>query len=173
MFEERTRIYQREADDLRSLGFEPEELDLRLYFDRPDALRTKLEAYRLVWVTGGNAFVLARAMSASGFRDAARVHVDLGSLTYAGYSAGACVTARDLDGIQFMDDPAIIPPGYSAAMPPATLGWVPWRIVPHWRSDHPEAGAAERAARHLEDAGLEYRTLSDGDAIVIDHQPPH
>jgi len=38
-----------------------------------------------------------------------------------------------------------------------------------WRSDHPEAASAELAVGRLDAAGLEYRALTDGDAIVIDN----
>lgn len=162
VFEDRTRVWNREADDMRSLGFEPEELDLREYFGNPHGLRSRLEKCALVWVVGGNAFVLARAMTAAGFAGAMAPEV-----VYAGYSAGACVTGPDLEGIRLMDEPDALPEGYSQSVPPKTLGWVPWRVVPHWRSDHPEAPAAEQAVRHLEAAGLDYRALKDGEAIVI------
>jgi dipeptidase E len=157
-------VYQREADDMRSLGFDAEELDLRQYFHGRGDLRARLETLALVWVVGGNAFVLARAMTAAGFGPAAHDRLEV----YAGYSAGACVAGPDLEGIQLMDDPDFVPAGYQPEMPARTLGLVPWRIVPHWRSDHPESENAERAVRHLQAAGLPYRGLRDGEAIVID-----
>ena len=69
---------------MRSLGFDAEELDLRTYFHGGGDLRGRLETYALVWVVGGNAFVLARAMTAAGFAAAARETLRV----YAGYSAG-------------------------------------------------------------------------------------
>jgi dipeptidase E len=167
-FEDRLRVYEREAEDLRGLDLAPEELDLRRYFDQPESLRSRLAALDVVWVVGGNAFVLARAMTATRFALAARELVGSGTLVYAGYSAGACVAGPDLEGIALMDEPDALPSGYQASMPPTTLGWVPWRIVPHWRSDHPEAPGAERAAEHLKARGLAYRALRDGEVIVVD-----
>ena len=67
-----------------------------------------------------------------------------------------------------MDDRDALPAGYESIVPPVALGLVPWRIVPHWRSDHPEAANAEKAVRYLEAAGLPHRALSDGEAMVID-----
>jgi len=49
------------------LGFEAGELDLRDYFDSRRDLSTVLDAVGLVWVTGGNSFLLRRAMKQSRF----------------------------------------------------------------------------------------------------------
>ncbi len=159
---------QRETEDLASLGFECEELDLRSYFADFDGLRIRLDTYDLIWVVGGNSFVLARAMTQSRFGQAAFKPLDDGRLVYAGYSAGICVTAPDLEGIRLMDEPDALPAGYPEDVQATTLDWVPWRIVPHWRSQHPEAPLAELAVEHLLHNGLPFRTLRDGQAIVVE-----
>jgi dipeptidase E len=166
-FEDRLRVYDREERDLATLGFSADELDLRSYFSRPEALKGRLAELDLLWVVGGNTFVLARAMNAARFSDAAAAPIQTNRLTYAGYSAGSCVTGPDLDGIHLMDDPTIIPEGYDPLILTDPLGWIPWRIVPHWRSDHPEAPAAEVASSYMEERGLAHRTLRDGQAVVI------
>jgi dipeptidase E len=106
-------------------------------------------------------------MNAARFADAAATRIQTNGLTYAGYSAGACVTGPDLEGIHLMDDPAVIPEGYDPSIPTDTLGWIPLRIVPHWRSDHPEAPAAEIASSYMEQQGLAHRTIRDGQVVVI------
>lgn len=53
---------QQELDDLKGLGLSPEDLDLRQYFSQAEKLRSRLSEYGLVWVRGGNSFVLRRAM---------------------------------------------------------------------------------------------------------------
>lgn len=163
----RLHNWNREADDLAELGFRAEELDLRAYFGREQELGDRLTGLDLVWAVGGNSFVLARAMEASGFRRLAVPLIRSGQLGYAGYSAGSCVATPDLQGIELMDDPDVIPDGYPE-VGPVCLGLVPFRIVPHWRSDHPEAPAAEIAAAHLAELGLPFRALPDGQAITID-----
>jgi dipeptidase E len=164
----RLRTLGREIEDIASLGFECEELDLRSYFEDFEGLHHRLDTYDLIWVVGGNSFVLARAMTQSRFGQAVSTPLDDGRLVYAGYSAGICVAAPDLEGIGLMDDPGALPDGYPVDVRATTLGWVPWRIVPHWRSQHPEAPVAELAVEHLLQNGLPFRTLRDGQAIVVE-----
>lgn len=166
-FEERLRNYAREEKDLLDLGFSVEELDLRTYVGAPKALKCRLAGYDLLWVVGGNAFVLARAMGAAGFAQAATQHVRSNRLTYAGYSAGVCVTGPDLDGIHLMNDPDVVASGDDSFTPASGLGWVPWRIIPHWQSDHPEAPAAELATQYLAGRGLAHRQLRDGEVLIV------
>lgn len=163
----RLRNWDREASDLSTLGYDSEELDLRQYVGDSAGLARRLAAIDLVWVPGGNAFTLARAMTASGFGGAIGPAMDRGMI-YAGYSAGACVAGPDLRGIHLMDDPDHIPEGYDAGMPAETLGLVPFRIVPHWRSDHPETGRAEEAVRWLERHALDYRAIRDGEVVIVE-----
>lgn len=165
----RARNWDREAGDLERLGYSPEEVDLRQYFRDNEGLRHRLEALDLVWVVGGSAFALVRAMVSSGFAAALEPVVQRG-LIYAGYSAGACVAGPDLRGIDLMDDPDDIPQGYDPTVPTLTLGLVPFRIVPHWKSDHPDAANAQRAVEYLEGSSLPYKALRDGEALVIDER---
>ena len=167
-YPERLRNFDREATALADLDFASVEVDLRRYFDAPGQLQKVLERLDLLWVVGGNSFVLARAMTLSGFSAAARDLVQGGTLVYAGYSAGACVAGPDLEGVRLMDEPEVIPDGYPPDAEPTTLGWIPWRIVPHWRSDHPESESAEPAVAFLENAELPYKALRDGEVLVSD-----
>ena len=167
IFEDPSRIWDRERADLESLGFEVGRVDLRDYFGDPHGLRQQLMTLDLLWVVGGNTFVLARAMRASGFATVGTELVAAGELTYAGYSAGVCAITPDLEGVHLMDEPLAIPAGYPVDATTDALGWVPWRVVPHWRSDHGESGAAELAVEYLLNAELPFRTLQDGHAIVV------
>lgn len=164
--ETRLMNWDREAGDLERLGYESEEIDLRAYVGDPEGLAERLAGLDLVWAVGGNTFVLARAMNASGFRDVIGPALARG-LTYAGYSAGACVAGPDLRGIELIDDPDVLPEGYDAGMPVTTLGLVPFRIVPHVDSDHPESADAARAVAMLEREGLAFRALRDGEAVIV------
>jgi dipeptidase E len=165
--ENRLRRWDTEADDISSLGFECEELDLHSYFE---GLRWRIDTIDLLWVVGGNSFVLAKAMTKAHFKEATSKQVGENRLVYAGYSAGVRVVGPDLEGIDLMDDPDALPDGYPDDLGATTLGWVPWRIVPHWRSQHPEAPAAELAAAYLREAKLDFKTVGDCSALVIDGQ---
>jgi dipeptidase E len=172
-FADRLRIFARESNDLSSLGFECEELDLRSYFNNPEGLSDRLSHLQFLWVVGANTFVLARAMTQSRFGEALHGPISDGRLVYGRYSAGSCVAAPDLEGIRLMDNPDITPDGYSEKVAPQTLHLVPWRILPHWRSDHPESADAEKAVEYLRQSGLEFRTLRDGEAFIVANGESH
>lgn len=161
----RRRNFDQECQPLIDLGWTCAEMDLRTWFDGQNSIDDVLSELQMVWVLGGNAFVLAQAMDRSGFRTAVRRHLARG-LVYGGYSAGACVAGPDLQGIHLMDDPHAIPAGYLHDEDPPTLKLVPWRIIPHWQSDHPEREQAELARTWLEELDLPYRALRDGETIV-------
>ena len=163
-------IYRDEVYDphmeLASLGLATEELDLRRYFGEAEALRARLGEFDLVWVMGGNAFVLRRAMKQSGFDDVITGMLERDEIVYGGFSAGAVVATPTLRGIELMDDPAEVPTGYDPEIVWEGLGLIDQSIVPHFRSPHPESAAAERAVRHMMSRGMHYRALRDGEVIV-------
>ena len=160
----RLRRWDAETQDLQTLGFECEELDLRSCFEDFEGLQRRVNSLDLLWVVGGNSFVLAKAMTKAHFTEATSEPLSEGRLVYAGYSAVSCVAGPDLEGIDLMDDSEALPDGYLDDLNPTTLGWVPWRIVPHWRSQHPESSSAELAAAHLRKAKLDFKALRDGSA---------
>jgi dipeptidase E len=160
----------REIDDLRSLGLDPVELDLRAFWDNPNSLSAAMAEYRLLWVRGGNTFVLRVAMSRAG---ADLVLTDLlgrDALAYAGYSAGCCVLAPSLRGLELVDPPDDVRTTYGLEPIWDGLGLLPFAIVPHFRSDHPETELVEALYVHYTNTGVPHRTLSDGDALVIDER---
>lgn len=97
---------------LENLGFMPEELDLRNYFGAPERLQPDLAGKGLIWINGGNAFVLRRAMRQSGFDSLVRALVESDEVVYAGFSAAVCCATPTLRGIELVDDPSDAPAGY-------------------------------------------------------------
>ena len=65
--ERTTKGLQEQIQTLNSLGFSAEELDLKKYFGKRETLKKYLSQFGLVWVLGGNTFVLKRAYEQSGF----------------------------------------------------------------------------------------------------------
>lgn len=161
----RDDVYDPRAE-LGSLGILAEDIDLRKYFGRQDSLAADLQRYDLVWVTGGNVFTLRRAMRQSGFDAVIGEMLDRDAIVYGGFSAGAVVAGPSLEGFELMDDPDERPAGYHPDPARDGLGLIDVSIVPHYRSAHPEAGAAERTARYLAARKRPFRALHDGEVIV-------
>jgi dipeptidase E len=157
-----------QVDRLAALGFAPEELDLRDFFGRPDALGERLARTDLVWACGGNAFILRRAMKQSGFDGAIRQRLADDAVVYAGFSAGAVVAAPSLRGLESIDDPHDAPPGYDATVRWDGLGLLPYAVIVHYRSDHSDAAGAEAQVARYEAEGVPFRALRDGQALVVD-----
>ncbi|NMN98854.1 Type 1 glutamine amidotransferase-like domain-containing protein [Antrihabitans stalactiti] len=153
---------------LRRLGFTPSELDLRDFVGTPDALRTALSKFPLVWVRGGNTFVLRAQFARSGADVVLPELVKSGALTYAGYSAGACVMTPSLQGIELFDDPAEVAPTCGIDARWDGLGLVDHAILPHWDSPMGDSALSQRAIECFEIAEMSYWTLTDDQAIVVD-----
>ena len=163
-------IYRNEVYDpfaqFASLGIEAAELDLRRYFGRQDALGADLARYDLVWVIGGNVFTLRRAMKQSGFDAVITQMLDRDAIAYGGFSAGAVVVGPSLEGFELCDEPGQQPNGYAPDLVTSGLGLLDFSIVPHVRSAHPEARAAEQITRYLARRRRPFRALRDGEVIV-------
>ncbi len=159
---------QRELDDLTKLGFEPEELDLRGYFDKAELLKPKLDEYGIVWARGGNAYLLRQAMARSGFDTALidRIKEDP-DFVYGGYSAGIVVLAPTMEGLDLVDDINAVAQGYNSK--PILLGLhiLPYSVIPHYKSDHPESSAIDNVVEYLDQHNVAYKTLRDGEVLVI------
>ena len=141
-------------------------LDLRDYFGATEKLEPVRAALDMVWVTGGNAFLLRRAMRQSGFDLIAPPLIRAGKLAYGGWSAGAVVACPNLKGIELMDPPDQVAPGYDPAPIFDGLDLIPFHLVPHFDCGHAVGPAAEKITMYLLDQALPYRTKRDGDVII-------
>lgn len=157
---------QREIEDLKQLGLDPEEVDLRDYFGKPEDLNKKLEEYGGVWVRGGNVFVLRRAYKESGMDEWLITHKADKDFVYGGYSAGVCVLSPELKGLELVDDPNNVPEGYESDIEWTGVGLINWSFAPHYMSQHPEAEAVSKLVEHFKEKGVEFKTLSDGEVII-------
>jgi dipeptidase E len=156
--------------EVRDVGIDVESLDLTKYFGAEGELQAKLADLAGVWVRGGNTFVLRQAMRLSGF-DESLLDLALTDFFYGGYSAGVCVLAPRLDGLQHVDDPT--PHPYSdAEVIWEGLGLIDYLILPHYKSDHPESAEIDGEVDYCVRQGIPFRTLRDGEVIVLeDHFP--
>lgn len=156
-----------EADRLKSIGLKPTEIDLREYFGKSEELRTRLGEFDLLWVRGGNCFVLRRAFKMSG---ADRIVTDLlteNKIVFGGYSAGIDMLTPSLRGADLVDDATAVPVGYETEVIWDGLNLVPYAIAPHYKSDHPESADIDRSVEYLIDNHILFIALRDGEAIVV------
>lgn len=158
---------ERAKAEMTSLGFEQEELDLRNYFGKSDELKQQLGKYGLLWIRGGNVFLLRKAMKYSGFDEVIRPLVESEQIVYAGFSAGSCAATPTLRGIELVDDVNLGADGYEAETIWEGLNFVPYSVAPHYRSDHPESEDIEKTVAYFEEHKMPYETLRDGQAIVV------
>ena len=161
----RTEVYD-PIKEFKALGLDPHEVDLRAHFGDAPSLRQRLTGYDLVWVMGGNSFVLRRAMKQSGFDWIIRDMLGDDTIAYGGYAAGAVVAGPTLRGLELMDDPFELPEGYDEPPIWTGLGLTPFAIVPHYQSRHPEAAAAEKVVSYMRARRTRFRAICDGEVIV-------
>jgi dipeptidase E len=168
--EERSTRVRQEADALESLGFSPFELDLRQYFknrQNQEELRDALAGSGLIWVRGGNSFVLRRAMRISNFDKLIFELLTHDAVAYGGFSAGMVMLTPSLCGVELVDDPKVIPTGYDPAIIWEGLRLISYAIAPHYKSDHPESAATDNLVQYYIDNHMLFKTLHDGEAIVV------
>jgi dipeptidase E len=161
------RIYDGAAE-LRSLGLDVAELDLRTYFGSESALNRDVAGLDLIWAVGGNAFILRKAMAYSGLDRIIRSRLLDDTLTYGGFSAGAVVLAPSLKGVELIDDPNLAVPGYLDGPIWEGVGVLDFNVIPHYRSAHKESPMAEELVGQCQRNGTPYLALSDGEVLVFD-----
>jgi dipeptidase E len=160
---------QRELDDLTGLGLRPSELDLR-DLAGADAVEAALDAVEAVWVRGGNSFVLRVAMRRSSADAVLADATRRDDLVYAGYSAGPCVLAPSLRGLELVDpveDVELVWPGTDLVW--EGLGLLDRAFVPHWRSPgHPETELIDGVVARYDAEGTPCWKLRDGQVLVVE-----
>jgi dipeptidase E len=165
--DERSQFLTVEKRALGNLGFIPDELDLRTCFDAPTRLAQRLSEAGLVWVNGGNTFLLRRAMARSGFDSAVRPLLERDQLVYGGFSAGVCAIAPSLRGLEFLDDPNALAEGYSPEPIWDGLGLIDYHVAVHYRKGDDEP--IQRTVRYYREHEMPYVALRDGEVIVVEN----
>ncbi|MDP2656646.1 MAG: Type 1 glutamine amidotransferase-like domain-containing protein [bacterium] len=158
---------QSDMNQLTTLGLDVELVDLRDYFDNPTELEKKLSESGVIWVRGGNIFVLRQAMRMSGFDVIIKKLATRDDLLYGGYSAGICVLAPTLHGMELMDDPTAKPYGDNLEVIWGGLHILPYSIIPHYNSDHIESESAQKTVEYMTKNNMPFKTLADGEVIIL------
>lgn len=155
--------------DLQRIGFTVDILDLKKYFHNHDGLKEKLDQYDVIWVRGGNTFVLAQAMRLSGFDEIVKKYYrEKRDILYGGYSAGGCILGPTLKGIHLADEPEQKPYGEEHQTIWDGLCILDYVIAPHYKSDHQESNDMDRAIEFMIDNKILFKALKDGEVIIIE-----
>lgn len=153
--------------EFEEAGFEFYELDLRHYFEKNDLLAPIVAASGLVWASGGNTFLLRRAMQYSGLDAILTEGLKQNLFVYGGSSAGSIVMTKTLRGTENGDDPYVVPDGYQEEIVWNGLGMIYPQLVPHYGSDW-FGEQAQAMANYFDHNGLKYEVLRDGEVYVVD-----
>jgi dipeptidase E len=166
--EQRAKWLATQTAKLVDLAFVARELDLRDYFARSEDLKGLLADFDMVWINGGNTFILRRAMQQSGFDAIIKEVLQRDEIVFAGFSAGTVIAAPSLRGLEMVDDPKDVPDGYEREIIWEGLGLVPFAIAVHFKSNHAESEGVDNEIAFYEKNAILYRTLRDGEALIID-----
>jgi dipeptidase E len=158
---------KRELEDIKNLGFNAEEIDLRDFFNNNE-LSEKMKEYDAIWFSGGNVFILAKAFKQSGFDRVIENQVKDGDLVYAGYSAAFCVLMSSLHGIELVDNKDAEATGYKSGEIWEGIGLIDFYPIVHFRSNHDESELVEKEYEYVRENNIEHKTFKDGDVYLID-----
>lgn len=154
----------KDIEELKNLGFEVTTVSLKEYFGQYDRLKKDLEQYSAFFAIGGNSFALRKAMQLSGFDRFLKEISSNSDYLYGGYSAGICVLAPNLHGLEIVDEPCnpynkdeILYDGINL------LDYLP---TPHYKSEHPESKLMDDVIEYCKKNNVKYKTLRDGEVII-------
>lgn len=158
-----------DMNDLSQLGFDVQLVDLKKYFGNQDKLEKDFNQFDVIWVRGGNTFVLVQAMKLSGFDKLLKRYVnEKKDVLYGGYSAGVCILSPTLKGIHLVDDPEQKPYGLQYPTIWEGLNIISYSIAPHYKSDHPESKDIDKVVEYMIKHNIPFKTLRDGEVIIIE-----
>lgn len=169
--ERRNKSDEQDIQDLERLGFTVDILDLRHYFQNKKGLQERLEDYDVMWVRGGNTFVLAQSFKLSGFDRILKSYFENNkNKLYGGYSAGICILGPTLNGLHLVDDPNQYPYGDASRTVWDGLNIVNYAFAPHYKSDHMESADIDKYIEYMINHKIPFRALKDGEVIIWENQ---
>jgi len=155
---ERAESIDRWIAELGGWGFRSDVIDLREYED-PEILHSKLRDYPLVWVLGGNTFMLRSEMRRTGLDKFLKDLVENG-MVYCGESAGAIVAGSTLEGTETADEP-----GLADEIILEGIGLIDKVIVPH--ADSADFVEYATSMRKKYGESMEVIYINDDQALAV------
>lgn len=144
---------------LEKLGAIVDELELSTA--AAEEIRTKLKNNDIIYVTGGNTFFLLKELKRTGADKIIIEEVNAGKL-YIGESAGAMVTAANIEYAKGMDSPKKAP----GLLNFDALNLVDFYTVPHY-TNFPFKKAAQKIMSQYS-SDLKLLPISNHEAIIMD-----
>ena len=99
-----------------------------------------------------------------------KMYKDNHKIIYGGESAGACVLAPTLNGIELMDNDAINPYGNVTEITRDGLDILTYSVIPHYKSTYNGWWMwkiTEDIEKMMKDKDMPYIALQDGEVIII------
>lgn len=146
--------------DMKNFGFQASVVDLREHHGGT-RLHKVLMNYDILWISGGNSFVLRHEIRASGLEVVLKQLLNSG-IVYAGESAGALVAGNSLRGVEFADEPEFA----------AEIIWDGLNLTNHFVLPHvgsAEFGSAIDRAKNMHQHDTTMIQLTDTDAFIINN----
>ncbi|WP_394927413.1 peptidase E [uncultured Robinsoniella sp.] len=143
---------------LEKLGAIVDELELSTA--TAEEIRTKLKNNDIIYVTGGNTFFLLKELKRTGADKIIIEEVNAGKL-YIGESAGAMVTAANIEYAKGMDNPKKAP----GLLDFDALNLVDFYTVPHY-TNFPFKKAAQKIVRQYS-SELKLLPISNHEALIM------
>ena len=109
-------------------------------------------------------------MRQSGFDTLIKRALARDEIVYGGFSAATVIAFDSMKGLELVDDPNDVPAGYDTDIVWDGLGLIPFAVAVHFKSGHPESALVDQEVAFYQANGIPYRTLRDGEALVIDGQ---
>jgi dipeptidase E len=116
-------------EQFKAVGFDVFELDLREYFGKPNELEETLSKCGGIFLSGGNTFILTRALRYSGADKVLYDWVRQNKIAFGGSSAGSIIATPSLHGSELGDFPDVTPEGYKQETIWDGLDFVSYYIV--------------------------------------------
>lgn len=149
------------------IGFDFYEIDLRNYFENNSDLEDEIKSCGLVWLGGGNTFLLRRALVDSGADEIIKRLVNEDLVVYGGSSAGSIIPTPSLKGTENGDDPEAVREIYGKDATWEGLSLVDFHVVPHYESEW--FGVEAQAMKdYFVKNNLKHHALNDGQVYIVD-----
>ena len=152
---------------IEKAGFEFKELDLRKFFGKEKELEKFIQKFDpgVIYVNGGNNFVISRAFVQSGFGKILRQNLKEDRYVYMGDSAGAIIMSEDLR-YYARGNEDVVPEGYGSKVVWDGVGIISKYILPH--IGNPGRGKINQERKELfAKNNKEVIELKDSDVYVI------